>query len=244
MRILAVDTSTQAGGLAVLEERRVVKNVFERSDEEYSSRVFRQLDFLLQETQLRLSDFDFFAVSAGPGSFTSLRIGMTAVKAWAELYGTLICPVSGLKAMASQSKGGNLMVAAIMDARRGQVFGGVFKRGEGRWDAIGEEVVSRPDEFLSEIPCRFSNRTEFPEAVQVSIVSPTPDILRASLSGSAYQDLPIEKVSEDLAPWIGVLAFDMAQRGETVTALALDANYIRRSDAELYWKDSNARSSG
>jgi hypothetical protein len=104
--------------------------------------------------------------------------------------------------------------------------------------------VSRPDEFLSEIPCRFSNRTEFPEAVQVSIVSPTPDILRASLSGSAYQDLPIEKVSEDLAPWIGVLAFDMAQRGETVTALALDANYIRRSDAELYWKDSNARSSG
>jgi tRNA threonylcarbamoyladenosine biosynthesis protein TsaB len=244
MRILAVDTSTQAGGLAVLEDRRVVKNVFERSDEEYSSRLFRQLDFLLRETRLKLSDFDFFAVSAGPGSFTSLRIGMTAVKAWAELYGTQICPVSGLKAMASQSRGGNLIVAPVMDARRGQVYGGLFKRGEGRWDAIGEEVVARPDEFLSEIPGRFSNRTEFPEGVHFSIVSPTPDILGASLSGSAHQDLPIEKVSQDLAPWIGVLAFDMAQRGETVTALALDANYIRRSDAEHYWKDSNARSSG
>lgn len=103
----------------------------------------------------------------------------------------------------------------------------------------------RLDEFLRGIPGRFSNRTMFPElGDHFSIVSPIPELLMATISGSGYQDLPLEKVSEDLAPWIGMLAFDLAQRGETVTALALDANYIRRSDAEQYWKDTNARSSG
>lgn len=239
MRILAVDTSTQAGGIAILEGSRVVLNAFERSAEEYSSRLFRQLDLLLKETCLKLSDFDLFAVAAGPGSFTGLRIGMTAVKAWAEVFGKPISPVSGLKALAAQVTGKTEYIAAVMDARRGQIFGALFKHRNGKLDAIGDEVVMRPDEFLAEISVRLQSQlgTEKLQSL-VGFVGPNLDLIPVASSGSELRNAPLEKVSEDLAPWIGRLAFEQAQRGETVTALALDANYIRRSDAEQYWKDS------
>jgi tRNA threonylcarbamoyladenosine biosynthesis protein TsaB len=238
MRILAVDTSTQAGGIAVLEDWRVILNVFERSVEEYSSRLFRQLDLLLKETRLELSDFDLFAVAAGPGSFTGLRIGMTAIKAWAEVFGKPVSPVSGLKALAAQATGKTEYIAAVMDARRGQIFGGLFNHTDGELNAIGDEVVMRPDEFLGEISVRLQSQPGS-EKLQslVGFVSPTLDLIPLASSGSEFRNAPVEKVSEDLAPWIGRLAFKQAPRGETVTALALDANYIRRSDAEQYWKD-------
>jgi len=239
MRILAVDTSTQAGGIAVLEDSRVVLNVFERSGEEYSSRLFRQLDVLLKETRLELSDFDLFAVAAGPGSFTGLRIGMTAVKAWSEVFGMPISPVSGLKALAAQATGNTEYIAAVMDARRGQIFGGLFKHGDGELNAIGDEVVMRPDEFFGEISVRLQSQPGGEEFKRrICLVSPTLDLISVASSESVYRNAPIERVSEDLSPWIGRLAFEQVQRGATVTALALDANYIRRSDAEQYWKDS------
>ncbi|HLW98396.1 MAG TPA: tRNA (adenosine(37)-N6)-threonylcarbamoyltransferase complex dimerization subunit type 1 TsaB [Candidatus Acidoferrales bacterium] len=239
MRILTVDTSSQAGGIAILEDSRVVLNVFERSGEEYSSRLFRQLDLLLKETCLKLSDFDLFAVAAGPGSFTGLRIGMTAVKAWAEVFGKPISPVSGLKALAAQAIRKTEYIAAFMDARRGQIFGGLFRHRDGKLIEIGDEVVMRPDEFLGEISVRLQSQPGSKQLQNlIGFVSPTLDLIPVGSSGSELHNAPSEKVSEDLAPWIGRLAFEQAQRGETATALALDANYIRRSDAEQYWKES------
>lgn len=239
MRILAVDTSTREGGVAALEDLRVISSAFESSGEEYSSRLFRQLEEVLKEARLELSRFDLFAVSAGPGSFTGLRIGMTAVKAWAEVYRKPVCPVSVLKALATQSTGKLEYIAAVMDARRGQVFGCLFNRVDGKLTAVGDEVVMRPDEFLEEISVRLRSQ-DGSEKLQslLAFVSPTPELISMALSGSEYRNAPLGRVSMDLAPWIGRLAFELAQRGETVDALALDANYIRRSDAEQYWKDS------
>ncbi len=87
----------------MLRDERVIGTVSTWTDEIYSSRMFRHLEFLLQELSLGLGEFDLFAVAAGPGSFTGLRVGLAAVKGWAEVYRKPIAAVSALEAVAAQS---------------------------------------------------------------------------------------------------------------------------------------------
>ncbi|MFZ0819827.1 MAG: tRNA (adenosine(37)-N6)-threonylcarbamoyltransferase complex dimerization subunit type 1 TsaB [Candidatus Acidiferrales bacterium] len=252
MKILAIDTSTQSGGVAVMEKDFLLAKVFEEpepaqqgistakgkaihANEEFSSRLFRYVASVLSETGLALSDIDVFAVTAGPGSFTGLRVGLTAVKAWSEVYGKPIAAISGLEAVAEQSLRASGLIVSFSDARRGQIFGGIFERTGDRLRVVGEGVVVNPREFIESVSAQSK---ALGNGGPVGFVSTAPEILLDALSESSLRDSPVEKVSADLAPWVGRLAFGRAQRGELVDALTLDANYVRRMDAELYWKDS------
>src|SRR5580693_8394956 len=86
MRILAIDTSSPTGGTAAFEDKRLLGHVFTSDRDDYSVRFFRELSVLLHEIGLRVGDFDIYGVTAGPGSFTGLRVGLTVVKAWAEVH--------------------------------------------------------------------------------------------------------------------------------------------------------------
>src|ERR1700685_2259692 len=105
MRVLAVDTSTASGGIAALEDKRLLGHVFTDSTEDYSTRFFAELKTLLDEVKLSVADFYVYAVTAWPGSFIGLRVGLTTVKAWAEVHGRLVAPASGLQAVAAQASG-------------------------------------------------------------------------------------------------------------------------------------------
>jgi tRNA threonylcarbamoyladenosine biosynthesis protein TsaB len=231
VKILAIDTSTQAGGVAALEDNRILSAAFERSERPYSARLFENIDFLLSELKLTIPDFDLFAVAAGPGSFTGLRIGLTAVKGWAELYNKPIAAVSGLHAIAAQCTLNFPLLAAVMDARRGQIFGGLYRRTSDGLVLAAEEVVTRAEEFAAEI-------AGYAAAKPVAFVSPSPELLTAALESVSLREFTVVRAAEDLAPWIGQIGRSLFERGEVVDALSLDANYVRRSDAELYWKES------
>jgi tRNA threonylcarbamoyladenosine biosynthesis protein TsaB len=225
--ILALDTSSPSGSIAVLRDEKVIGVVSTTGAETYSSRMFRQLEFLLAELKLSHRDFDLFAVNSGPGSFTGLRVGLTAAKCWAEVYAKPAAPISGLEAVAAQSRRGEVVVP-VLDARRGQAYFGFYRRQDGRLMREGDDRVATPEEFLSAL-------RELPES-RVVVVTSDGDIARKFTSHSETGDIPVERVSNVLAPVIGALALERARRGATVDALALDANYVRRSDAELHWK--------
>jgi tRNA threonylcarbamoyladenosine biosynthesis protein TsaB len=252
MRILAIDTSTHAGGVAITDGSSLLAKVFEEvetsrqgdpkarakalhASEEFSSKLFRYVALVLSETGLILPDFDVFAVVTGPGSFTGLRVGLTAVKAWSEVYGKPIAAISGLEAVAAQSSSTSGLYAAFSDARRGQVFGGIFERTGDRLLSIAEEVVVNPQEFVESVSALSKSHGN---TGTVNFVSTSPEVLCDSLSTSSLRDSPVEKVSADLAPWVGRIGHRLAEQGDLVDALSLDANYVRRMDAELYWKDS------
>ena len=229
MLILAIDTSTQAGSVAVLRDTSIWGVISTWVEETYSSRLFRQLDFLMRELAIEYRDFDLYAVAAGPGSFSGLRVGLTAVKGWSEVYQKPIAPVSGLEAIAAQAHAAHRVLVPVLDARRGQVFGAVYERTDRGLRLRSDEVVMAPDEFLAYVDMAL-RETEF------SFVTPTPELLAEAVSGSPFRARPIEVVSTVLAPVIGLLGSLRALRGEVVDALHLDANYVRRSDAELMWK--------
>ena len=228
MLVLAVDTSGIVGSLAVLKNDDILGVVSTSSDEAYSSRLFRQLEFLLAELKLGLPQFDLYAVSAGPGSFTGLRVGLAAVKGWAEVYERPIAAVSALEAVAYQAHAASGFVAAVLDGRRGQVFGALY--------------VAEPSGLRVLVPACVLGAAEFLAALRehvarhdLTIATPAPDIIEPALTQS---DLTarVVRVSPVLAPSIGRVGLQRSARGELTTSLELDANYIRRSDAEVLWK--------
>jgi tRNA threonylcarbamoyladenosine biosynthesis protein TsaB len=208
------------------------------TDEIYSSRMFRHLEFLLKELSLRLDQFDLFAVAAGPGSFTGVRVGLAAVKGWAEVYRKPVAAVSGLEALAAQSHSRTARLVPVLNAHRGQVYFGLYCRvgdsGENRLALEGEECVMTPEEFLEALSARDADS-------DCTIVTPCPPLIsdaasRYETAHASQARIRIEEVSATLAPHVGRLGHLRAQRGEVVDSLTLDANYVRRTDAELHWK--------
>jgi tRNA threonylcarbamoyladenosine biosynthesis protein TsaB len=236
--ILALDTSSPSGSIAILRDEKVIGVVSTATGEVYSSWMFRELEILLGELALTMDKIELFAVAAGPGSFTGLRVGLTAVKAWAEVYCKPIAAVSALEAVAVQAVSGAEMIVPVLDARRGQVYFGSYRRVAGAADGgrlalDGEEYVMTPAEFFAAVMGRAGG-------VEFAIVTPTLDILAPlrSQNETAFANISIEIGSAVLAPMIGQLGFQRAQRGELADALTLDANYVRRTDAEMHWKES------
>jgi len=241
MLILAIDTSTRTGSVALLRDDVVIDSVSGYEETPHSTRLFRDLDVLQKRAEFRLDQIELFAVAAGPGSFTGLRVGLTAVKAWAEVHAKPIAAVSGLEAIAAQSKSLNgagraesIMLAPFLDARRGQLFGSLYRIQEGNpraLESMSDESILTAEEFVDVVRGTSDLAT-------CTLISSTPEILPANLIESRLPGIHTETVSAVLAPTIGRLGFERAKRGKLIDALRLDANYVRRSDAEKPWKDA------
>lgn len=239
MLILAIDTSTRMGSAALLRDSQVLAEIFGLEETPYSTRLFRDMALLQNRADFRLDQIDIFAVAAGPGSFTGLRVGLTAVKAWAEVHGKPIAAVSGLEAIAAESLTGEApgasnatFLAPFLDARRGQIFGAIYRKIPGEETSLAlasDESILSLDEFLELV------KRKSPQSVQ--LVSPTPEVLPAARIEEVLPGASVIQVSAALAPAIGRLGFERARRGDLVDSLRLDANYVRRSDAEAAWKD-------
>ncbi len=231
MRILAIDTTCSAGSVALLEDRTVLGLVAAADEEPFSSRLHRDLERLLRETGCALPQVDLYAVATGPGSFTGLRVGLAAVKAWAEVYRKPVAAVTALEAMAAQHSGSARLIAAIEDAHRGQFFAGLYERRGGPEHAIliarGEDVVLPPAECLAYLEKRAAGE---PFVIRTTV----PDLVRPL--AAQRPGMCIEAAHPALAPEVGRLGFARAERGELGDAVTLDAHYVRRSDAELHWK--------
>jgi tRNA threonylcarbamoyladenosine biosynthesis protein TsaB len=232
--ILALDTSSASGSLALLRDTATLARYVFSPDEPYSTSLVRETTALLEGARISLEDIDLFAVDGGPGSFTGLRVGLTTVKGWAEVCGKPVAAVSGLEAMASQvsqTTGRDSLIGAVMDARRGQIFGAIFRSGERQMlERIGEEVLTSADEFLESL------RPQLGGVGGLLIACILPEVIRPAMERQGLGCCKIEVVSSELAPFIGRLGHAKAVRGDVVDALHLDANYIRRSDAEMNWK--------
>ena len=185
--------------------------------------------------RLQMEDVDAYAVAAGPGSFTGVRVGLTTVKAWAEVYGKRIVAVSRLEALAAEASGGRPRVAAFANAQRGQVFGAVYERHATGLVPLGEEMVVAPGKFVE-------LAAEFAGDEGISWVSTDAEcvVSEGAWKARGMRGERVECVSSVRAPMIGRMGLAALAAGRFTDALALDANYVRRPDAEIFWKGNAA----
>jgi tRNA threonylcarbamoyladenosine biosynthesis protein TsaB len=217
--ILAVDTTHAYGSLALARAGDLIEELAFESPSGFAHVIYGHLAALLGRHNVPVSDVDCFAAASGPGAFTGVRVCLACVKGLAEAEGKPAVAVSNLAAIASF--GTAPLRAAIVDARRSEVYGGVYDAA-GR--LAGHETVALPARWLDTLPDG------------VELVSPDYTAFAAAVDASRHRAAPRTNAPHALAAAIARIAWRRWQAGETSDPAALDANYVRRSDAESLWK--------
>lgn len=216
MRVLAVETSTLAGGVALLDGDRLVGEYVLDISATHSERLMPAIDRVVADAGWRPAAIEGLAVAIGPGSFTGLRIGLAAVKGLALALGIPVAGVPTLDAMAESLPFADLPVCPVLDARKGEVYCSLY-----RWDA---RRMRREWDYLAIPPDDLAARLTEP----VILIGDGAHAVR-----SAYARLAPPSRPGPSPATVGVLGHGRLVAGETVAVAALLPIYLRPSEAEL-----------
>ncbi len=221
MVILSLDTTTRAGSAAVLRDDAVLCERVGDSSIAHGERLPGDLARVLETAGVSLREVELFAVAAGPGSFTGLRVGIATVQGLAMASGSRIVPISTLEALARAGRDGGRLVGAWMDAQRGEVYAALYEADGERvrvapvaakpqavLDAWTDAVGTHDMVFIGDGATRYADLIQRRHGARVA-VTPAPP----------------------LAGFVGQIAAGRA--GQAVLPHAVVPIYVRKSDAEL-----------
>ncbi len=214
MLILAADTSGKNGSLALVRfeaESAHTLEVVPLEGGTFSAQLVPQISALLLKHNLTKNDIDAFAIVSGPGSFTGLRVGLAAIKALAEILRKPIASVSLLEIVARCVEKGGPLIAAL-DAGRGEVFAGTYEF-RGHPSSVAEELVT-----LEQLGSRARR-----------VITPDQRLAERLKEGN----INVTMIPQPRADAVARLGFEKIKKGQIVSPEALDATYVRRSDAEI-----------
>lgn len=187
------------------------------SSDGFGHLVFDAIRGLLTEAGMELNAVDCFASASGPGSFTGVRVGLAVTKGFAEALGKPAVGVSNLRALAWC--GTSELRVPVIDARRGEVYAAAFDGGLG---VVLEEHAGPLNALLETLGGR-----------KVEFITRKPEWLRSLMEDGAL----IVESPRGVAELVGRCALDELARGTSGDPALLEANYVRRSDAELFWRE-------
>jgi tRNA threonylcarbamoyl adenosine modification protein YeaZ len=240
MLILALDTTSEMGGVGIFQDTKClisVPNV--GAANRYSISLFEMVECALTQARLELREIELFAVANGPGSFTGIRIGLAAARAWGKAFGKPVRGVSVLEALVSKASPKSDWALPIVDARRGEFFLGAFRRTrQESSDACGcdyEPVdtgwVVKPEPMRSLLEKLLGN------GVSATCLVRAHDDATAALRQTLPTSLDWQRVEGTLVESVASIALKELLGSSPCSDPKLDAYYIRRPDAEIHWKD-------
>lgn len=224
MKILAIETSAKSVSAAVVENGVPLASAYQNMGLTHSRTLMPLVDGMLSAAGLRVQDMDLLAAANGPGSFTGLRIGVSALKGLAWALEKPCCVVSTLAAMARNLAHMEGLIICAMDARRNQVYNALFLAHDG--------VLTR------QCPDRAIGLAELAEEIKNR---PEPKFVVGDGAGLCYnhlleQDVPCRMAPPQLvmqnAVGVALAAEEMAAAGQVTTARDLVPVYLRLSQAE------------
>lgn len=224
MKILAIETSAKSVSAAVVENGVPLASAYQNMGLTHSRTLMPLVDGMLSAAGLRVRDMDLLATANGPGSFTGLRIGVSALKGLAWALEKPCCGVSTLAAMARNLAHMEGLIICAMDARRNQVYNALFLAQDG--------VLTR------QCPDRAIGLAELAEEIKNR---PEPKFVVGDGAGLCYnhlleQDVPCRMAPPQLmmqnAVGVALAAEEMAAAGQVTTARDLVPVYLRLSQAE------------
>jgi tRNA threonylcarbamoyladenosine biosynthesis protein TsaB len=216
MLLLVTDTSGKHGSVALVradsDQIEMIESVA-LTGGTFSAQMVPQIAGLLEKNGFSRKEIEAFIAISGPGSFTGLRVGLAAIKALAEILQKPIVPVSLLEVVA-RSAGKDGKVLAALDAGRGEVYVGEYEMHGDSAERVKEQLLAR-GEFL---------------ALAGDVVTPDESLVNVARDAG----VGVVRVAAPDAAAIARAGWVKLQAGDTVTPERLDANYIRRSDAEIF----------
>lgn len=224
MKILALDTATETGGVALLEDELLLAQCQFRTVKTHAHLLWKAILFLLEQTDCKITDVDLWAVTVGPGSFTGLRIGLATIKGLAFATGKPVVGLSTLEVLAAGLPCSPLMICPLIDARKKEVFYAFYRLDEeGKRVSLGQAKNNKPQQVVESI--------QEPVILVGNGALLYRDFFQQTLGWKAILPaIPFHSISPFI---LGTLAY---QRLKSEGPLPLDdirPHYIRPSDAEL-----------
>jgi len=228
MKILAVDTSTSAATAAIMEDGRLISEYILNINRAHSQKIMGIIDDLFKKSAIKPSEIDLYACSAGPGSFTGLRIGASIIKGMAQTFGKPIVGVPTLDALAYNLYNCTGLVWPMLDAQRGMVYSGLYSWENGRLVKLEdlrviliEDLIKLvkdkglPTTFLGDGALLFEENLK--NGLAEYYIAPSDSLLPRASSCAA-------------------LAMEMHDKGLFDTYNSFKLTYIRKSQAEVEYE--------
>ncbi len=227
MKILALETATPAGSIAIVDDAEgLTGEVRVNVRVAHAERLMPSIQWLLEASGLSIKDIDAFALSIGPGSFTGLRIGLSTVKGFSFATGKPVVPVPTIDAFARTMPFCRHIICPMLDARKNEVYAGLYRWVDGQCKKILPETALKPGDLLKKInePVLFLGegcilyKALISDTLKSNALFAPPS--RMSPSASTIAEIAIEKI----------------RHGITTDPVSLAPLYIRKSEAEIRWK--------
>jgi tRNA threonylcarbamoyladenosine biosynthesis protein TsaB len=244
MKILAIETSTMLGGIAVADDSAgLIAEVRLNVKSTHSERLMTEINHVLQQSGLTAHDIDIFGVAIGPGSFTGLRIGLSTAKGFSYATGKPIISVPTLEAFAWNFPYCRHPVCIMLDARKGEVYAALFQ-----WDGHGfvrwmseasvnvEKLLKKITSGIPPLPSTKAGEEGFGEE-KIVFAGEGALLYRdkiAAMIGEKAAFASHEKMIPSPAN-VASIGIQKALKGEFSEPVSLVPIYIRRSEAEIKW---------
>lgn len=220
MIILALDATAIASSVAILRDGVCLCKAQNLDGNTHSCTLLPTVGRLLKQTGLSIGDIDLFAASAGPGSFTGVRIGAATLKGLAFGQNKPCVPVSALHALAYNLRGTDGLVCALMDARRGQFYTATFGIENGRVTRLTPDAAESGEEIAA----------RFADCPSVTLVGDGAEIARPYFGENAHLCAPAYRLCDGES--VARLAAEQYARGQSVSDAEFAPTYLRLPQAE------------
>lgn len=226
MNILAIDTSTNVLGVGIASNEKIIGEYITNIKRNHSTRVLPAIDFLLKDCGMDIKEINKIIVANGPGSYTGLRIGLTIGKTLAWTLNIPIVGVSSLKLMAASARYFDGYISPVMDARRGNIFTGLYEYKEGKlMQAVDDQHIP------TEEWCKLLKTFDRPVLFLGNDVVIHEQVIVNQLA-KQVQFAPIT-VNIPKPGELALLAKDLKEKN--VHSFA--PNYLRLAEAEAKWRE-------
>lgn len=220
MYLLAIDTATNSGGVALSRNEEVVGLIMVKTPLEYSDHLIEMVDFVLSRNGITLGEVGGIGVSSGPGSFTGVRIGLATAKALGQALNIPAVGISSLEALADQFRHVRSRVSPMIDARRQQIYGAVYDTSGAKPRQVIPESVMAPTAWVRDLPRE-----------DLLFVGDGARMYRGTIEALRPDALVLGSDNRILDS-ICRLSYARFRAGESAPVDQLAANYVRPPDAE------------
>jgi tRNA threonylcarbamoyladenosine biosynthesis protein TsaB len=227
MKILALETATLAGSIAIFDDAEgLISEVRVNLKIAHSERLMPSIQWLLEASRMSIGDIDAFSLSIGPGSFTGLRIGLSTVKGLSYATRKPVVAVPTLEAFARMLPYCAYMICPMFDARKKQVYAALFRWEKRTFRKVMDETAVAPHVLLKEIREPVVFMGEGAKLYKNQIMDALGEnALFAPEAGMSPSASPVAEIGAE-----------KIRQGETADPVALTPLYIRKSEAEIRWK--------
>lgn len=238
MKILSIDTSSKICSVSVLEDTNMIieKNIDDSIT--HSQKLMPMIDCILNELNMKLTDFDLFSCSVGPGSFTGVRIGVSTIKAFCDVTNVPVTSVSSLEGLAYNTLNSNIennattVVCSLIDAKNDNVYCGTFKNENNEFIEL-EDLCAKNINGVLDILEKYSSS---PILFVGDGAVYHKDLILQKFSNSLFVEYELNKQT---SVSVGIAGFNKYNKGIYGNSNSLSPLYLRKSQAERALEGEN-----